>query len=255
MLIDWFTVGAQALNFLILVWLMKRFLYKPILSAIAQREAGIADQIKKAAAAQAEGERLRDDFSKKTTEFDAQHSDLINKANAEAEAVKTRLCEEANKAADSIRQKRQEMLLQEDQVLHDAILVKTQQEVLSISRKLLTDLSSARLEDQFCHVFVQRLHELEGTSKEALATALRSTTEPALLCSAFELSTQDRDNIKDALNRFFSLSVNLRYEIQPNLIGGIELSVNGQKLCWSIAEYLTSLQAGVDEILSHKGTP
>ena len=27
MLIDWFTVGAQALNFLILVWLMKRYLY------------------------------------------------------------------------------------------------------------------------------------------------------------------------------------------------------------------------------------
>ena len=42
MLIDWFTVGAQALNFLILVWLMKRFLYKPILHAIDAREKRIA---------------------------------------------------------------------------------------------------------------------------------------------------------------------------------------------------------------------
>jgi len=39
MLIDWFTVVAQVINFLILVWLMKRFLYKPILNAIAAREA------------------------------------------------------------------------------------------------------------------------------------------------------------------------------------------------------------------------
>ena len=43
MLIDWFTVGAQALNFLILVWLLKRFLYKPILDAIDAREKRIAD--------------------------------------------------------------------------------------------------------------------------------------------------------------------------------------------------------------------
>jgi len=42
MLIDWFTVGAQALNFLILVWLMKRFLYKPVLHAIDEREMRIA---------------------------------------------------------------------------------------------------------------------------------------------------------------------------------------------------------------------
>ena len=38
MLIDWFTVGAQALNFVILVWLLKHFLYKPILNAIDVRE-------------------------------------------------------------------------------------------------------------------------------------------------------------------------------------------------------------------------
>ena len=50
MLIDWFTVGAQALNFLILVWLMKHFLYKPILNAIDAREKLIATELADAAA-------------------------------------------------------------------------------------------------------------------------------------------------------------------------------------------------------------
>ena len=45
MLMDWFTIGAQALNFLILVWLMRRFLYKPILHAIDAREQRIAKEI------------------------------------------------------------------------------------------------------------------------------------------------------------------------------------------------------------------
>ena len=42
MLIDWFTVAAQAVNFLLLVWLLKRFLHKPVLAAIDEREKRIA---------------------------------------------------------------------------------------------------------------------------------------------------------------------------------------------------------------------
>jgi F-type H+-transporting ATPase subunit b len=45
MLIDWFTVVAQVLNFLILVWLLKRFLYRPILNAIDVREKRIAAEV------------------------------------------------------------------------------------------------------------------------------------------------------------------------------------------------------------------
>jgi len=50
MLIDWFTVVAQVVNFLILVWLLKRFLYRPILNAIDAREKRIATKLADAAA-------------------------------------------------------------------------------------------------------------------------------------------------------------------------------------------------------------
>ena len=55
MLIDWFTVGAQVLNFLILVWLLKRFLYKPILNAIDAREKRIAAELADAACEEGRG--------------------------------------------------------------------------------------------------------------------------------------------------------------------------------------------------------
>ena len=66
MLINWFTVCAQAINFLILVWLLKRFLYKPILHAIDEREKGIAAQLADAEAKKAEAQKDRDDFSTRT---------------------------------------------------------------------------------------------------------------------------------------------------------------------------------------------
>ena len=45
MLIDWFTIIAQALNFLILAWLLKRFLYRPVLNALDEREKLIASEL------------------------------------------------------------------------------------------------------------------------------------------------------------------------------------------------------------------
>ena len=68
MLIDWFTVGAQALNFLILVWLMKRFLYKPILHAIDAREKRITAELADADAKKADAQQERDEFQHKNEE-------------------------------------------------------------------------------------------------------------------------------------------------------------------------------------------
>ena len=66
MLIDWFTVGAQALNFIILVWLLKRFLYKPILNAVDAREKRIAAELADANAKKAEAQKERDEFHRRT---------------------------------------------------------------------------------------------------------------------------------------------------------------------------------------------
>ena len=60
--------------------------------------------------------------------------------------------------------------------------------------------------------------------------------------------------IQQALNETFSAEIHVRFETAPDLIGGIELTTNGQKVAWSIADYLTSLEKGVDELLKGKDT-
>ena len=110
MLINWFTVFAQAINFLILVWLLKRFLYKPILHAIDEREKGIAAQLADAEAKKAEAQKERDDFQHKNEVFDKERAALLKKATDEANAERQRLLDEARKDADALRTKRQEAL-------------------------------------------------------------------------------------------------------------------------------------------------
>jgi F-type H+-transporting ATPase subunit b len=249
MLIDWFTVGAQALNFLILVWLMKRFLYKPILHAIDEREKRIATELANADAKKAEAQKERDEFQRKNEEFDQQRATLWSKATGEAQAERRRLLDEARKAAADLSAKRQGTLRNEERNLHEAISRRTQREVFAIARKALGDLATVSLEERLGEVFTRRLREMDGKAKEALGEALRAASGPGVVRSAFELPSDERAAIQNALNETFSAEVRVRFETEPNLIGGIELTANGQKVAWSIADYLAAMEKGVDDLL------
>ena len=252
MLIDWFTVGAQALNFIILVWLLKRFLYKPILNAVDAREKRIAAELADADAKEAEAQKERNEFQHKNEEFDRQRAALLSKATDEAKAERQRLFDDARTAADALSAKRQETLRSDADNLNQAIRRRTQQEVFAIARKALTDLATTSLEERMVEVFIRRLRSIDAKAKEGLAEALKTASEPALVRSAFDLPAEQRATIQKALNETFSAEVRVRFETMRDLVSGIELTTNGQKVAWSIADYLASLEKGVGELLEKK---
>ena len=252
MLIDWFTVSAQVVNFLVLVWLLKRFLYKPIVNAIDAREKRIATELADADAKRAEAQKERDEFQHKNEELDQQRAALLSKATDEAKAERQRLLDEARKAADALSAKQQETLRNDAHNLNQAISRRTQQEVFAIARKALTDLATTSLEERMGEVFTRRLREMDGRAKEGLGEALKTASEPAVVRSAFDLPAEQRATIQKALNETFSAEIHVRFETAPDLVSGIELTTNGQKVAWSIAEYLASLEKGVGELLKEQ---
>ena len=249
MLIDWFTVIAQAVNFLILVWLLKRFLYHPILNALDAREKRIAAELADADAKKAEALTEREEFKRKNDEFDGQRDALLNKATDEAATERQRLFDQARKDADSLRAKQQESLRSEYQHLNEALARRTQSEVFAIARKALADLAGESLEERMADVFVQRLRALNSEEKGELAAMYKSPFQPVLVRSAFELAPAQRTSIEGAVKDTLSSTATIRFEVVPNLIGGIELIMEGQKVAWSIADYLVSLEKDVNELL------
>lgn len=255
MLIDWFTVGAQTLNFLILVWLLKRFLYTPILHAIDAREKRIATELANAAAKMVEAQKERDEFQQKNEEFDRQRTALFSKATDEVQAERQQLLDAARQAAEVLSSKRQETLRNEAMNLNQSIIRRTQQEVFAIARKALKDLATTSLEERLGEVFTRRLREMDSKAKDGLAEALKTAADPAIVRSAFDLPAEQRAAIQNALNETFSAEIHIRFETAPDLISGIELSTNGQKVAWSISDYLVSLEKGVAELLQEKDKP
>ena len=145
MLIDWFTVIAQALNFLILVWLLKRFLYKPILNAIDAREKKVADELADADAKEVEAQKEKEEFRRKNEELDQQRAALMNQAKYEAQTERQRLFEEVRKETSYLRTKQQEALKNDKENLNQAISRRVQQEVFDIARKVLKDLTTTAI--------------------------------------------------------------------------------------------------------------
>ncbi len=250
MLINWFTVGAQALNFLILVWLLKRFLYGPILAAIDAREKKIAAILADATAKQADAKKDRADFQQKNEAFDQQRIALLKQATDDANAERQHLLDDARKAATALSAKQLEAMRNEAKTLRESVSKRTEQEVFAIARKALADLATASLEERMSEVFTRHLRTMDETSKASLAAALKSATAPAIVRSAFDLPPEPRAAIQNALNETFAMQVNLQFETSPDLVSGIELTTNGQRVGWSISDYLTSVEKGVDTLLN-----
>lgn len=194
-------------------------------------------------------------FSIRTREFDQQRAALWRKATDAAQAERQKLFEEARKAAADLSAKRQETLRNEERNLHQAISRRTQQEVFAVARKALADLATVSLDERLGEVFTRRLREMDGKAKDALGEALKVASEPGVVRSAFELPADQRAAIQNALNETFSAEVRIRFETAPDLVGGIELTTNGQKVAWSIADYLASMEKSVGDLLKEKDTP
>jgi F-type H+-transporting ATPase subunit b len=254
-LIDWFTVAAQALNFLILVWLLKRFLYQPVLDAIGAREQRIAMQLADAASKEAAAAKQRDDFEHKNHDFDAQRDALLAKATADADAERQRLLQQAQQEAQALRLRLQDTMRSEQQQLSGEIVRRARDEVFAIARKALADLAGASLEDAMARVFIERVRALSAEDRKSLAASSAAAAGAVLVRSAFELPPPQRAAIEQVLAEICGRAIPVSYQSVPGLIGGVELSAGGRKIAWSIADFLAALEDSVTRMLAPQPAP
>lgn len=255
MLIDWFTVGAQVLNFVVLVWLLKRFLYRPILNAIDAREKRIAAESAAADAKTAQARATGDEFARKNLAFDAERSALLAKAGEEAQADRAHLLKVAQKDISDLRTQRAAAMQSEKASLEGAIKHLAAAEVYAVAGKALVDMASSSLEERMVETFIRRLTMMEPEAKATFKVALDNAAEGAIVRTRFDFPAQERATLQNALNETFSAAVNLQFITDTSIICGIETTVNGQRIAWSIAEYLSSLAQQVDALFDAAAEP
>lgn len=252
MSVNWFTVIAQVLNFFILVWLLKRYLYKPILKAIDERENKIKSQIEDAEKKEADAKKEREEFAKKNEDFEKQKKELMDKALEEIRTKRESLLDKAKKDAVLLRERLEALVKEDQENLGDEISRRAKTEVFSIAEKIMKELADTSLEDKIATVFVARLKNLGEEENKKLVDAFKSSKEDVIIQSAFELQPSQQTDIENVLNKILSEKLSFQFKTEPELISGIELNANGYKVAWSISEYLSSVKKAIDEVINSK---
>lgn len=255
MIIDWFTVGAQALNFLILVYLLKRFLYHPILQAIDAREKVIADKIAAAEQLKTAAEKQQNALQQQQQAFAAEKQTRLQQAIAEAEKQHAVLLTDAKQQVALLRQQAIADLDQEIHTLHTQIAEESLQQIYANSAKVLQDLAGIALQQRMFEVFIARLKHIlaeppaaDVTEQQtALLNHLKQPAVAVTLRSAEPLSPEQQNSITTCLTALIPDTNEQRspitFVVATDLICGIELVMEGWKLSWSSENYLASLQA------------
>lgn len=245
--INWFTVIAQIVNFLILVWLLKRFLYKPVLKAIDEREQKIALQLKEAAAKKEEARKDQELFRQKNEAFDKECMAKMNEVHEQANIEKQRLFEEVRNESTALRLKFEESLKQQEQDLKHNLKKKTKDAVFAIASKTLADLADAKLEEQVIKIFIKKISSLDGLEKTKFIEALNDNETPISVKSVFELSNTSKNELEKTIEQTIGKQSKFQYQLDPELVSGIEIETDSYQLSWNIDSYLESLRMNSSE--------
>ena len=250
--INWFTVIAQVINFLILVWLLKRFLYKPVLNAIDEREKKIAAQLSDAKAKKAAAQKERDAFQQKNEAFDKEKAAQLNKVQEEVKAEKQRLFEEVRNESNTLRAKYETSLKQEEESITETLKRRTQDEVFAIAGKTLSELAPQVFEEQSVKVFIKRIQDLKDEEKAKFKEAFVNADKTILIKSAFELSSSSKVELEKSISDITGKETNFQYEINTALVCGIEIDAEKYSLSWNIDSYLDSLKKNIAASINGK---
>lgn len=242
MLIDWFTVVAQAINFLVLVWLLKRFLYQPVLDAIDARDKLVAAQLSDAADRQAQADAEREQFAQKNRAIDQEKSAILQQARDEAKTQAQQQLNNAREAADALMKHQHAVLAEEQRQLLQQLGEQARGEALQISREALNTLAGQQLDAAMMADFLQKLSTLPAADAEALRGVLGQARQLEVV-TAQALDDAARTHLQRQLSALPQIGpqADIQFRHDAALIAGIELHCAGYHFDWSIAAYLRAL--------------
>lgn len=246
MLIDWFTVAAQIVNFLVLVALMKYFLYGPLIQAIDAREKRIAGRLAEADRKDQQAELKTEQVRSQIAALESQRAETIAEARVEADQQKSQLVQNARDAVRALQARWEEDLRLEKAAFLQEIRGAASAEILSITRRVLADLAGGDLECATVQVFLERLRSLDAGAIKKLSASEVTVASPT------ELSAHLQRQIRETIEQRAGSPVQLRFERAAEMAWGIELRGYGQRICWTPDGYLDSLDERLRSALDQR---
>lgn len=242
MLIDWFTVFAQLLNFIILLGLLRWLLYKPILQVMAKRQAQLTEQWQTATDLQAQAQAALSQYRHQEREIQEQRASLLAEARAAADEERQRQLLTLREDIQAQREAWEADLQQEQNAFFHTLRHQVLQQVMAIAKQALRDLANQDLEQQMVARFCRQIQQLSPAQRQQIQT-LGAQPETILVRTAFPLDDADQQTLRQTLTTELHLnSPQIIFTTVPELGCGVTVKLAGQEIVWSLEQYLDQLE-------------
>ena len=248
MQIDWLTVAAQIVNFLVLVWLLQRFLYRPITGAMRRREAKIEERLSEAKDARAAAEREAERLDSERAGLEARKDDMLSEAREEADDLRDRLEADLREEMEEKRAAWARHLAEERDAFARTLQRRAGQQVLDIAARVLDEFADADLSERVAGTFLARLEALDDDTRGKLADAAAADAA-ATVETGTALDSAARGRVTRGLHEALSSELKVEYREDPEVLLGVRLTIGEQSVEWSAAHHLRRLESTLDEVL------
>ena len=246
MSVDWITVAAQIVNFLVLVWLLKRFLYRPILDGIDAREQEITQRMQEAVHAREEAETREQEYQDQIESLNLKQADMTETIRKEAEKQRDVLLAEARERLERERASWSIHLDEEKRKYTSRLHRVGASAILALTGKALTDLADETLEERMVQSLARRIEPMASDLRRAAGQAAE-----AVVTSHAPLSEAGQDAMESKLQEVFP-DLSVRFEANDEQSHGLILRIGGAQLAWTVETYLDGLDKMIDAQLSSR---
>lgn len=248
MQIDWLTTAAQIVNFLVLVWLLQHFLYRPITRAMRRREARIEERLAEARKTREEAEEVADHLAAERRELEEGRQQMLEEAREDAGDLRRELEAEIRREMAEMRETWQRNLQEEREAFFRRFRHRAGATLLDITGRVLADFADTDLSERVAARFLARLDALDAEEREPLSRAA-GQADRATVTTGRPIGSAMRGKITRALHKTLGTDIPVDYHEDADLLLGARLTIAEQTVEWSAGRHLKRLEQTLNEIV------
>lgn len=248
MLINWVTVAAQIVNFLILLYLLKRFLYGPIVAAMNQREERIRREMEETETARREVQQMQERLEAERAAVQEAREEMLEKARTEVEEWKQDALERGQQEIEENRKRWRHGLAAEREHAEQTLKENVARQVVAVSRKVIRDLADGSLEQSAVERFLERIDQQKNEDPGSFRTI-----DQVIAGLGKTFSQEHKVAMKKRLQEIFPESKEIEVESRPGLEFGIRLLAGDLRWDWNLISYMQNLENEIFAGLNLKG--
>lgn len=238
---DLFTFAASLFNFLVLLALLRIFLFKRVVAAMDARESRLTNTWDEAEQARAEGEELRDEYAQRMDAIEKKREQVLDDARSDADRERKSLIEEAREEVEGKREEWLESLREDQQKLVRAVREEVTQAAIESARSILQGLAGAGLEDAMVDRLIEELPD-DGDPAELLRDA------EVEIATSRELDDDERSRIRTKLTKVAE-PASIEFARTDGLICGLRMRLGDHEISWSAADRVADVEAALADLL------